>query len=285
MAKALQDHDIVVLGEVHDNAAQHRLRFEALRRLVEGGARPALAFEQFDRQRQPDIDRARRARPRDAGHVIELAKSGAWEWKHYQPFVQLALDHDLPIVAANLSRQEAMQVMRDGYGRAFDGDSRAQRRLAALPEAFVRQHELAIAAGHCGLLPPSALPAMARAQIARDLAMALTLRPYRGQRIVLLAGNGHARTDLGVPFWLNDERSKVAVGIGLLEGRTRRGGAGERRGLRLLCDDADAAAPRSVPGRPPRRAGRLCALIAVRPGSGWRRGRGRALGHLRRGGV
>ena len=93
--------------------------------------------------------------------------------------MQLALDHDLPIVAANLSRKDAMQVAREGYGAALDADVRARRQLDALPEAFRRHHERSIAAGHCGLLPDAALPAMARAQIARDVAMAEALLPYR----------------------------------------------------------------------------------------------------------
>jgi uncharacterized iron-regulated protein len=217
LAKAMRTARVVVLGEVHDNEAQHRLRFQALRRMVEGGVRPALAFEQFDRERQPDIDRARRERPRDADHLIAQAKSGDWEWAHYRPFVQLALDHDLPIVAANLSRRDAMRVAREGYGAVFAAGAALRRGIEALPEAMVREQEAAIGTGHCGLLPESALAAMARAQIARDAAMAESLRAQRDRTVVLLAGNAHARLDIGVPRWLNADGAKVAIGIGLLE--------------------------------------------------------------------
>lgn len=217
LVAAMRDHPVVVLGEVHDNAAQHALRAAALRMLIEEGVRPALAFEQFDRERQPDIDRARLARPRDADYLIAQAKGGGWEWSYYRPVVQLALDHDLPIVAANLSRVDAMKVAREGYGAVLDGKLVVQRRLEALPVPFRREHEQAIATGHCGLLAQSALAAMARAQIARDLAMAEALRPHRARGVVLLAGNGHARTDVGVPHWLNADGARVAIGIGLLE--------------------------------------------------------------------
>lgn len=212
---------IVVLGEVHDNAAQHRLRIEAMRRVVDAGARPALAFEQFDRERQADIDRARRERPRDAEYLIAQAKSGNWEWSHYKPLVQLALDHGLPIVAANLSRKDAMKVAREGYGVVFDAGVRARRHLEALPDAFLRRHERSLAAGHCGFLPDAALPAMARAQIARDVVMADILIRHQARGVVLLTGNGHARVDLGVPYWLNADGGKVAIGIGLLEADAR----------------------------------------------------------------
>jgi len=70
LVQAMQGHRIVLLGEVHDNAIQHALRAAALRQWVEQGARPALAFEQFDREHQPDIERSRRERPSDADYLI-----------------------------------------------------------------------------------------------------------------------------------------------------------------------------------------------------------------------
>jgi len=218
LARAMEGRRIVVLGEVHDNAVQHALRLAALQVLVDGGARPALAFEQFDREWQADIDRARRERPRDADHVIAAGKGApSWRWELYRPYVQLALDHGLPIVAANLSRRGAMEVA-------------TQPRATAAPEipaAVQRAHEDAIAKGHCNLLPPEALPGMANAQIARDRTLAESLRPHSAKGVVLLTGNGHARTDIGVPFWLTPDERRASVSIGLLE----------------RDDDADAGEP------------------------------------------
>ena len=208
LAEAMAGRRIVLLGEVHDNGAQHALRLAALKIVVAQGAHPALAFEQFDRERQADIDRARHERPRDAEHVIREAKgSPNWDWEHYRSFVQLALDHDLPIVAANLSRGGAMTI--------------AQRTAPAtatkLPDAVVRAHEDAIAKGHCNLLPAEALPGMAQAQIARDRTLAESIRPFAARGVVLLTGNGHARIDIGVPFWLTPDERAASVAIGLLE--------------------------------------------------------------------
>ena len=55
---ALASQPLVLLGEVHDNPEQHRLRAQALGRLLADGARPALLMEQFDRERQSAIDAA-----------------------------------------------------------------------------------------------------------------------------------------------------------------------------------------------------------------------------------
>jgi uncharacterized iron-regulated protein len=218
LVQAMQGHHIVLLGEVHDNAVQHALRAAALRQLVVRGARPAIAFEQFDRERQPDIERARRERPADADYLIAQAKgSGDWRWESYRPFVALALEYDLPIVAVNLSRGEAMQVANDGWSALFDAAARSALRLDALPADFRRKHEDAVAIGHCNLLPADALPALARAQMARDIVMARSVRPYANRGVVLLAGNGHVRRDIGVPFWLPTDAAHGAISIGVLE--------------------------------------------------------------------
>ena len=47
--------------------------------------------------------------------------------------------------------------------------------------------------------------------------MAQALRPYVDRGVVLLAGNGHVRNDIGVPFWLSAPERRAAVSIGLLE--------------------------------------------------------------------
>jgi uncharacterized iron-regulated protein len=208
LASAIEGKRVVILGEVHDNGAQHALRAAALREIVERGARPAIAFEQFDRGQQAAIDRARRERPGDADYLIAQAKGApSWDWKLYRPFVALALEYDLPIVAANLSRGDAMQIAM----------APADKDAGALPPAFVAAHEASIARGHCDLLPPEALPGMAAAQIARDRALAQAIRPYAERGVVLLTGNGHARIDLGVPHWLTPAERARSIAIGVLE--------------------------------------------------------------------
>lgn len=218
LAQAMQGHRIVLLGEVHDNAALHALRAAALRQWLLQGARPAIAFEQFDREQQAAIDRARRERPKDADYLIAQAKgNNDWHWEWYRPYVALALEFDLPIVAANLARGDAMQVATKGWPALFDATTRRELRLDALPADYRRRQEYAIAVGHCNLLPADALPARARAQIARDIVMARSIHPYAKEGVVLLAGNGHVERDIGVPFWLTDSERNATISIGLLE--------------------------------------------------------------------
>lgn len=220
---------IVLLGEVHDNAAQHRLRLELLRRAFAAGWRPAIAMEQFDVERQADIERARRERPRDARHVIDQAGTRAtrpgagWNWDFYEPYVALALEYDVPLLAANLSNADARRIVREGLGAGFDATRLAALGLdRAIAPDWRRAQEREIDRGHCGALPASQWSRMAQAQLARDAVMAELLRRHDTPRgVVLLAGNGHVRRDIGVPRWLAAadaaQASRKVFALGLLE--------------------------------------------------------------------
>jgi uncharacterized iron-regulated protein len=199
LAEAMRGSRVVLLGEVHDNAAQHALRAQALRAILQSGGRPAIAFEQFDASAQAPIDQARRDRPRDVDYLVAQARGAAgWNWAMYKPFIALALEYDLPIVAANLARADAMQLATS----AAPSDA---------PAELVRAQEEVAKTGHCNLLPPEAVPGIARAQIARDRALAQSIAPHAERGVVLLTGNGHARKDIGVPRWLAVPNISIAL--------------------------------------------------------------------------
>lgn len=205
----LRDDAVVLLGELHDNAEHHRLRLDVLRRAFAAGWRPALAMEQFDRERQPDIERARAEKPRDVQHLIALAATpagtnrGTWQWDFYRPFVALALEYGVPLIAANLSNADVSRVVREGTGAVFDAAGAQALGLSqAVPAGLQAAQEREIDDGHCKALPARLLPAMARGQMARDAVMASILARHASRGVVLIAGNGHVRRDIGVPHWL-----------------------------------------------------------------------------------
>ena len=204
------DKPLVLLGEVHDNAAQHALRLRAFERWLATGARPALVMEQFDRDKQGVIDALRAKQPPpDADALIAAAGSPGWHWPYYRPFVALALRDDLPLVAANVSRDEARKVMREGLAASgFD---------PAVPADILDAQARDIAASHCGKVDAALARRMALAQVARDQSMARAIQAHADRGVLLLAGNGHVRTDAGVPRWLSPADRARSEAIGLLE--------------------------------------------------------------------
>ncbi len=209
---------LVLLGETHDNPDHHRLQRELLEALVRAGRRPAVAMEQFDREHQAALDRARSERPLDAAAVADGGQFDrrSWRWPLYEPIVAAALRHGLPIVAANLSRADGARVVERGVA-ALGADTVARLGLdRPWPDARRAAVEAAVRDGHCGQLPEALVPRMAQAQRARDATLAdrLVSRPIADA--VLIAGNGHVRRDFGVPTHLTalaPGRTSVSVGI------------------------------------------------------------------------
>ena len=212
---------VLLLGEVHDNPDGHARRYAWLRARVDAGWRPTIAMEQFDRDRQADLDRAL-AECADASCVVGRAAPDGqgWEWPLYAPVIELALERRLPVRAANLSRADASRVVREGYRAALDDATIAAFGLdGPLPRDLAEGQRLAIDESHCGQLPASIAEGMVRAQVARDVQMATVVAAVaaRGDGVALLAGNGHVRRDLGVPRWLERTAAARAFSIGFVE--------------------------------------------------------------------
>lgn len=200
---SLENPQVLLLGEVHDNALGHRQRFENLRQRVQAGWRPALAMEQFDVENQALLSRAQQSCA-NADCVIRMMAGQDWDWPLYRPVIDLALRYQLPLIAANLSRRAAARVVREGIRSSFDAPTILAYHLATpLPPDILQGQTEAVVSGHCHMLPESMIEGMAEAQIARDIQMALAVRAQMPRDVVLLAGNGHLRNDIGVARWIN----------------------------------------------------------------------------------
>ncbi len=211
------DKPIVLLGETHDNARHHEIQRHALQAMLESGARPALLMEQFDRERQADIDRAIAAGA-DAAALIAAGSgptpagspgASRWQWHFYEPLIALALQHRLPVVAANVSRADARKVIADGLAaHGFD---------ARVPADIEAAHAADIERSHCGLIDAAMARRMVGAQIARDQFMARVVQLHAARGAVLIAGSGHTRRDIGVPRWVPAAEVARTEAVGLLE--------------------------------------------------------------------
>ena len=210
LARAMASR-FILLGEAHDNPVHHRLQAEVLEAMLRAGRAPALAMEQFDRGHQAAIDAARAGGERDPERIAEAGRFDrkGWRWLDYKPLVELALEFDLPLLAANFSREEARRQMQSG-------DPAQGVPTAAPPLRAGLEQD--IVAGHCGIRPGAAvLNRMVEAQRARDARMAEVLAGAGEKGALLIAGAGHARLDRGAPSYLSSAGREKVLSIGFVE--------------------------------------------------------------------
>jgi uncharacterized iron-regulated protein len=194
----------VLLGETHDNPDHHRLRLELLRAFPDLPDRLTLAMEQLDREWQAQIAAAIARGGATSATVAEAAevKRSGWDWPFYAPFVDLALERGWRLVAANLSRAQARDVAKQGFGAL--GPGRAE--MLRVETVWTAERETALRAeivdSHCGVVDQGFARTLAQAQRARDAVIAEALAASPTPRKVLIAGNGHVRRDRGVPLYL-----------------------------------------------------------------------------------
>ena len=129
MADSLARHDVVVVGEQHDDPATHRAEAALLDAIGRRRARVMVSLEMFERDVQPLLDDYGVGRATEADF---LARSRPWGnyAADYRPLVEHARARRWPVVAANVPRPLASAVARGGMA-ALDTLPFSHRRLFA----------------------------------------------------------------------------------------------------------------------------------------------------------
>lgn len=207
----LAAQDYVLLGELHDNAAHHRLRGELLAELA-GRSTVAVVAEH--------LERGRRFSP--SGDLqADLTQAGfdpkGWRWPLHEGLFAPVADANIPLLGGNIPRETARGAVRQGsaalpteLAQLIETAPLAQTAQAALDDDLLQSH--------CGQLPASMLEGLRLAQRARDAAMFDAMRNSAGKPVVLVAGNGHVRLDYGVPDMIRAHKAQARfVSVGFIE--------------------------------------------------------------------
>jgi uncharacterized iron-regulated protein len=184
------DAPLLLLGEQHDDAEHHAFERETVQSLAARGVLAALALEMAD-SGASTAGLPRQASEEDVRRVLRWNED-SWPWADYAPAVMAAVAAGVPVVGANLPREQLRSAMADASLES------------QLPGAAVQAQREAIRSGHCGLLPESQIGPMTRVQIARDKSMATVLSQLAvsGKTVLLIAGGGHVDSQVGVPLHL-----------------------------------------------------------------------------------
>lgn len=254
--RALAAADLVLLGEVHDNPFHHAGRADWLRRLAGPGRNAPLVSEHFRADQQVGLDRfhtidpeaRRRAGPAELFRLVEWSRSGWPDEAIFAALYAAAIETDRHLFPAEPARGVVRTIARGGA----EGLAEAEQRRLGLDVPLAEPLRAGLAAelreSHCGLLPDRAIPGLLLAQRYRDAVQAdALLKAYASdagataggrRQAILIAGNGHVRSDRGVPYALKAKAPQRSIVVVLLI-ETRPG-----------VEDVAAFVPRAEDGTP-----------------------------------
>ncbi|MEM6758992.1 MAG: ChaN family lipoprotein [Pseudomonadota bacterium] len=205
--------DVVILGEYHDNPAHHAAQAAALTAL----APTAVIYEMLT--------------PDEASSLADAARSPVamrdatqdFDWSNIADYSDVLAGSPI-IVGAALTRAQMRGAFTDGAAAIFGDFAGTYGLTTALPEDEQTARENMQFDSHCEAMPLAMMGGMVEAQRLRDAHFARTvfdaLDRY-GAPVVLITGNGHARTDWGVPVYLAQVRPDLTVlSLGQGEGGT-----------------------------------------------------------------
>jgi uncharacterized iron-regulated protein len=218
---------VVLLGETHDSAEDHRWQLETLTQLYARQPQVAIAFEMFPRRVQPVLDQwvAGALSEQEFLARSEWAKVWGFDARDYLPLFHFARMNRLPMLAANVERSLPEAVGKVGWDAVPEAQKEGVSRPAAPGEDYLK--DLRMAFDQHPAKGEAAFPHFVEAQTLWDRAMAQGIAQHLTGHpktlVVGILGAGHVRHGRGVAHQLHD------LGI-------------ERVGTLLTWDHADPCA-------------------------------------------
>lgn len=229
---------LVILGEIHDRALHHAIRaglvqdlLKVRRQQAPTAPPPAAVFEQGSTDRQPQLDalvqrygeEGPAPTPQEFYDAMQWGKRGWPGGGIFDPLVKAVLKEKMPVFAGDVPRPTLMAVARSKVPGKADAAkaplSDAELARLGLDTSLGDEQNKAslkeIEKAHCGVMPAKMLEPMAYAQRARDASLADVMINAAQQygAAILFTGNGHARTDRGVPWYLRHRGQQNIVSV------------------------------------------------------------------------
>ena len=196
-ATELLKADVVVLGELHDSQAAHRLHLDLLVTLHAQRSNLVIAMEMFERDVQQVLLKYLGGLI-DEPTFLAAARPPRNYARDYRPVIEFAKQNGLVVLAANAPRPLASKVGKLGV-ESVAGDPNVARETTAPEDAYWEAFQKAMA-GHGGTQDAAAMKRMYAAQCLKDDTMAESIVDYLGERqrvgdeplVVLICGRMHS---------------------------------------------------------------------------------------------
>lgn len=215
LASALSRHDFILLGERHDNLDHHKLQAWLIEAIAGHNRSPVAAFEMIpsDKAEALAIYQENDRHNADGLDVFLDWKTSGWpDWKNYKPLADAALFNGMKLAAANLPPSVVKDMIKGGRAALPPELAHKLNLPGVIPDTLKEALAADIREAHCHTLPENLIPPFVDIQFARDALMAESLKVGGGDKGgILIAGAGHARNDLGVPWHLHRIAPKKSV--------------------------------------------------------------------------
>lgn len=204
MMKTLKEKDIVLFGELHNNAIAHWLELEVAKDLYQY-RNIILGAEMFetDNQEGLDIFLQDTTNRKKLDSLVRLWKNYPTD---YAPLVNFAKRNQLSFAATNVPRRYASLVARGGFEKLDTLPANEKKWMPSLPIEYDStlpgyKNMLAMMPGHGGANLP-------KAQAIKDATMAWSILKYYkpGSLFIHYNGSYHSENYEGIVWYLKRKR-------------------------------------------------------------------------------
>ncbi|WP_126443691.1 ChaN family lipoprotein [Sulfuricystis multivorans] len=204
LLERLAQQQVVLLGEAHDSAEDHRWQLYTLAQLYGRQPNLAIGFEMFPRRLQPVLDEwvAGRLAEDEFLRKVEWEKVWGFDPRDYSPLFHFARMNRIPMLAVNVERNLIDAVGKQGWDNVpeaqKEGIGKPAPATASYRQALRRvfDHHPAKARGE------QAFPRFVEGQTVWDRAMAQGMAEYLVKHpdalVVGIIGAGHVKNGHGV---------------------------------------------------------------------------------------
>ncbi len=134
MMKGLQDADVILFGELHNNPITHWLQYEVTNDLA-GEKDLVLGAEMIEADNQDELD-LYLAGEINYGELDSMARLWPNYKTDYAPLVEIAKSNKVPFIGTNIPRRYASQVFYEGFEALETLPAEEKAWIAPLPIAY-----------------------------------------------------------------------------------------------------------------------------------------------------
>ena len=213
MLKEIEDADIVLFGELHDNPISHWLQLELTKDLYKKeGRNLILGAEMFESDNQVIMDEylSGKISQRNFEDEIRLWLNYKTD---YKPLVEFAKDSGLYFVATNVPRRYASLVNKQGFEGLEELSDEAKAFLPPLPPAYDPTLECYASMMKMEGMGSHVTPNFPKAQAIKDATMAHFILKYWEPGKVLLHYHGayHSQNFESIYWYLKHENPDLKI--------------------------------------------------------------------------